>query len=368
MSRFELHPSWLERKIIHFDMDAFYASVEERKRPELIGKPLVIGGSPHSRGVVCTANYAARKFGIRSAMPCSKAYRLCPQAIFLAPNFNEYSEVSAQIHEVFKSYTAKIEPLALDEAYLDVTEIANDQSATSIAFDIQKQIKEKLGLSGSAGVAPNKLLAKLASDYEKPGGLTVVQPGQVMKFLESVRLRALHGVGPALEEKLLENNFKTCPDIWKTTIAELEKFLSERTAKWLYDSAHGIDQRPLQISRIRKSIGKEKTFSRDVDSWQLLYDDAVSLLYQLIASLHRKNLQAQTVTLKIKFNDFEQITRSVSLKQSSQQPADLLPALKKAFSRTKLMDKPVRLIGVNLSKLNREQLSKDHLLNTNSGA
>jgi len=254
------------RKIIHIDMDAFYASVEQRDHPQLRGKPVIVGGDPGSRGVVATCSYEARRFGIHSAMSSARAYRLCPQAIFVRPRFDVYRAVSAQIREIFHQHTDLVEPLSLDEAYLDVTE--NKQqiaSATWVAREILQQIYKQTALTASAGVSYNKFLAKLASDIDKPAGLTVVTPEQAEAFIGQLPVRRFHGIGRVTEKKLLARGIASGADLRRCSLAELEHLFGS-AGQYFYDIARGIDTRPVVPNRVRKSIGKETTLAEDCAS------------------------------------------------------------------------------------------------------
>lgn len=345
-----LHPTLLTRKIIHFDMDAFYASVEVRDNPDLAGKPLVVGGSPNSRGVVCTASYEARKFGVRSAMPCSQAYRLCPEAIFVKPDFERYSAESRKIREIFGRYTSIIEPLSLDEAYLDVTDNAFGLYATQIAKRIQDDILRELNLSGSAGVAPNKLVAKIASDINKPKGITVVMPEQVLKFMGSLPLRKIHGIGPATEKRLQKLGFHYCRDLWPWTRAALEEELGNM-GPWLYDRVRGIDDRAVRVHRERKSLGKEDTFSTDILDLEQLDRELVTLCESVEAALKKRGIQGKTIILKVKYSDFTQLTRSQTIESATDSATDILDVTRGLMRVTEAGRKKIRLLGVSLSNL-----------------
>ncbi|MBC7658999.1 MAG: DNA polymerase IV [Chitinophagaceae bacterium] len=346
------HPSLLERKIIHFDMDAFYASVEVRDNPSLAGKPLVVGGSPQSRGVVCTASYEARKFGVRSAMACATAYRLCPDAIFVPPNFDRYAAISKEIREIFGRYTAIIEPLSLDEAYLDVTLTTRERGlyATQIAKRIQDDIISELGLSGSAGVAPNKLVAKIASDINKPKGITVVPPEHVLKFMGSLPLRKIHGIGPATEKRLQKRNFHYCRDLWSWSESALEEELGNM-GPWLYKRVRGIDERAVAVHRERKSIGKEDTFAVDILELAALDRELVTLCEKLEVSLRKRSLLGKTIVLKVKYSDFTLLTRSQTIGSGTDSASEILEVARGLMRVTEAGRKKVRLLGVSLSNL-----------------
>lgn len=347
-----IHPSLYLRKIIHFDMDAFYASIEIRDNPSLKGRPVVVGGSPKSRGVVCTASYEARRFGIHSAMPCSKAARLCPDAIFLKPDFSKYSRVSDQIRGIFRQYTAIIEPLSLDEAYLDVTNNSQGLFAVKIAKMIQEDIRRHLGLSGSAGVAPNKLLAKIASDLRKPGGISVVLPEQVHSFMGPLPLRKIHGIGPVTNAKLQAVGYNQCRDIWAIPLHLLEKQIGN-LAPWLFNASRGIDERPLQTTWERKSLGKEETFQRDSMDTRELEQKLFGLCLGIVEDLAQEDLQGRTITLKVKYNDFRRITRSRSLPHPTGELAAIFNTAKDLLGHTEAGQRAVRLLGISLSNLEK---------------
>ncbi len=344
----EVHPSLLKRKIIHFDMDAFYASIEVRDDPNLLGRPVVVGGLPNSRAVVCTANYEARKYGIHSAMPCSQAFRLCPEAVFIKPNFEKYMAASLQMREIFKKYTPLIEPLSLDEAYLDVTNNEKGLYAVKIAKLIQDEIYEVSGLTGSAGVAPNKLLAKIASDMNKPKGLTVVVPEKAIIFMAELPLRKIHGVGPVTEKKLLSEGLQKCNDVWPYSFDELKIKLGNR-AQWLYDSSRGIDERPVETSRIRKSLGQEETFVADLLSVDELKLKLIDLSHQVSESLKERNLKGRTLTLKIKYADFTQITRRKTFIESINDESLLSQQAMELLIGTEAGIRKIRLLGLSVS-------------------
>lgn len=344
----EINPSLLKRKIIHFDMDAFYASIEMRDDPSLVGRPVVVGGSPQSRAVVCTANYEARKYGVHSAMACSKAFRLCPAAVFIYPNFEKYLAASIQIREIFKKYTTLVEPLSLDEAYLDVTHNNKGLYAVKIARLIQSEIYESTGLTGSAGVAPNKLLAKIASDIRKPNGLTVVLPEQALLFMEKLPLRKIHGVGPVAEKKLLAAGFQKCQDVWLHSLEGLKIKLGNM-GEWLYESSRGIDERPVEPSRIRKSLGQEETFAVDILSIEELRLKLASLCKEVSDNLRKKNLQGKTITLKVKYADFKIATKSKTVLVPTDEEEDLFKIGLELLNATQAGQRKIRLLGISIS-------------------
>lgn len=340
------------RKIIHIDMDAFYASVEQRDFPEYRGKPVVVGGSPDGRGVVAAASYEVRKFGVHSAMPAAKAVRLCPQAIFVKPRFDVYREVSGQIREIFFEFTDLVEPLSLDEAYLDVTENhPGIPSATIIAQKIRKRIKQKTDLTASAGVAYNKFLAKVASDINKPDGIAVITPEKAEAFLESLDIRAFHGIGAATEEKMNRLGIANGNDLkaWEE-IDLIEHF--GKAGRHYYRIVRGIDNRPVKAHRIRKSIGKERTFSDDIDDLGWIANFLEELAEKIAASMQDKNASGKTVTLKVRYDDFETITRSTSYNYHINDAKAIADSAKLLLEQTEVGQRKVRLLGITLSNLN----------------
>jgi DNA polymerase IV len=303
------HDSVTPRKIIHIDMDAFYASVEQRDNPNLRGKPVAVGGA-RERGVVAAASYEARKFGVRSAMASVTARRKCPELIFVKPRFEVYKAVSRQIREIFAEYTPLIEPLSLDEAYLDVTEnLTGIASATEAAKAIRARIREVTGLTASAGVSYNKFLAKLASDYDKPDGLFVIRPEQGADFVRDLAVARFHGIGPATSEKMRRLGIGTGADLRNKSCAFLQEHFGA-SGDWYYAISRGIDHRRVRPDRERKSVGAETTFFRDIDSPAEAREGLVPLIDKVWRYCERETLHGRTVTLKVKFNDFRQITRS----------------------------------------------------------
>lgn len=339
-----------QRKIIHVDMDAFFASVEQRDHPEYRGKPLIVGGQPDSRGVVAACSYEARQFGIHSAMPCARAYRLCPQAIFVRPRFEAYREVSGQIREIFWRYASEVEPLSLDEAYLDVSYTAEfNGSATLIAQAIKQAIQEETGLTASAGVSYNKFLAKIASDMDKPDGLYVIRPDQGKKFVETLPVGKFHGIGPATETKMKKLGIETGLDLRQKTLAELTDRFG-KSGQYYFNIARAIDERPVRSQRIRKSLGKETTFSKDILSVAELTAKLLDLADIVLENLAKQDLKARTVTVKVKYADFQQITRAQTIEHNIdiEDLRQLIPLLLK---RTEAGHKPIRLVGLSLSGL-----------------
>ena len=348
------------RKIIHIDMDAFYASVELRERPELRHLPVVVS-SHHPRAVICAASYPAREFGLRSAMPMSQARKLCPQLTVIAPDFEKYRAVSAQIHAVFQRYTAQIEPLSLDEAYLDVTEnLQNIASATEAAMRIRAEIFQATGLTASAGVAPNKFLAKVASDWNKPDGICVIKPSKVQAFIHGLPLHKIPGVGKVTQRKLHSMQLQTLGDLQ----AIEETVLIQHFGKYgrqLFLYAQGIDERPVQAERERQQISKETTFDDDLSLAQCAaYWD--SLIERVWLSLEKKRLQARGVTVKLKLKNFQVLQHSRSFKQALNSQQEMIQAVQLLLKEMQIpAQDQFRLIGVGLYQL-AEQQDKAQLL------
>ena len=339
------------RKVIHIDMDAFYASVEQRDHPELRQRPVIVGGDPNGRGVVATCSYEARKFGIHSAMPAARAYRLCPQAIFVRPRFSVYRQVSQQIREIFLSYTDLVEPLSLDEAYLDVTvNKFNIQSATWIAQEIRRKIRQTTGLTASAGISYNKFLAKIASDVNKPDGLTLVTPEQASDFIAALPIRRFHGVGRVTEKKMQQLGINTGADLLRFSLEDLHRYFGKAGAYYYY-IARGIDQRPVVPDRVRKSIGKETTLGEDLADRSRMLTILGGLSEQVAETLAAKQTSGLTLTLKVKYADFQQVTRSISREQAIESSEDILALAEELLKKTDAGEKSVRLLGVTVSHL-----------------
>lgn len=341
------------RKIIHIDMDAFYASVEQRDNPEYRNRAIIVGGRPEQRGVVAACSYEARAFGIHSAMSSSKAIRLCPEAIFLAPRFNAYRECSQGIHKIFHEFTELIEPLSLDEAYLDVSECQYAQgSATLIAKEIKYRIKERLNLIASAGVSYNKFLAKIASDMDKPDGLYVIKPEDAQDFIAELPIRKFFGVGKVTEKKMHKLNIFTGADLKVLELDVLEKYFG-KSGRYYYEVVRGNDTRPVNVSRQRKSIGKETTFQDDLLNKSEIYAVLKKICVQLADILKNKMLHAKTVVLKVKYDNFQLITRSKTLEQYIATEKQILDVLPELLKKTAVGERPIRLIGVSLNHLER---------------
>ena len=345
------------RKIIHVDMDAFYASVEQRDDPGLRGKPLIVGGKPQGRGVVAAASYEARRYGIRSAMPCAEALRRCPQAVFVPPRMARYREVSRGIHRIFADYTDLIEPLSLDEAYLDVTTPKTDHPyASRIAREIRARIAAELGLTASAGVGPNKFIAKLASDHKKPDGLTVVQPHEVLSFISTLPLRRLWGVGPATAERLLAMGVTTIGEVAALPLVRLESALGA-FGRFVHQLAQGQDARPVQSSRVARSRGAETTFGEDISDLEKLRDVLHGLAAEVSRALVRLERPARTITLKVRYASFDTVTRSKTLVTPIWAGDAIEEVAGALLHRTDAGTRPVRLVGVSASNLVESEVS-----------
>ncbi len=342
------------RKIIHIDMDAFYASVEQRDNPELKGKPVVVGGE-HERGVVAAASYEARKYGVRSAMSSVLAKRKCPKLIFVKGNFEKYKKVSSQIRDIFYEYTDFVEPLSLDEAFLDVTHAKKGKpSATLIAIEIKKRIKEVTGLTASAGVSYCKFLAKVASDINKPDGIFVIKPDEAESFLEKLEVKKFFGIGKVTAEKLQKQGVYTGADLKKKEQSDLIRQFG-KAGVYYYQIVRGIDNRPVISSRERKSLGAERTFHEDYSDLENLEKKLQDIEDELWRRLQKARTYGRTLILKIKFSDFEQITRSKTISDlfSSQNQihATALDLLKNEFPFVK----GVRLLGLSISNFPQKQ-------------
>lgn len=340
----------LTRKIIHIDMDAFYASVEQRDFPEYRGKPLVVGGLPEGRGgVVATASYEARKFGIRSAMTSKKAQQLCPDAIFVRPRFAAYKEVSQKIREIFSRYTDLIEPLSLDEAYLDVTvDKLNIGSAITIAEQIKNAIKDELNLTASAGVSINKFTAKIASDMNKPNGLTFIGPSRLEAFMEKLPVEKFFGVGKVTAEKMKMQGLFTGADLKQLSEQRLVQLFG-KTGKFFYKIVRGIDQREVQPNQEIKSISAEDTFMDDLGRGEELDDWLNQIATSAYKRLQYYQIYGRTLTLKVKYADFKIITRSRSFAHPIIELEQVLQIAKKLMENVDLSEKKVRLLGISFS-------------------
>jgi DNA polymerase-4 len=337
------------RRILHCDMDCFFAAVHMRDDPSLRGRPVVVGGDPDGRGVVAAASYEARMFGIHSAMPARTARHRCPEAVFLKPEFSRYRKESDRIFEIFRRFTQTLQPLSVDEAYLDVTDsLGGGGSATSIAKAIRSAVRSERGLVVSVGVAPNKLVAKIASDHDKPDGLTVVRPERVETFLAPLPVRRLHGVGPAAEARLKRLGVATVADLRAIPLEELEV----RFGSWghsLWESARGIDRRPVRTSRVRKSLSAEHTFRSDLRSAEEIDDALRAIAREVAGSLARRELAGRTVTLKVRYPDFTTPTRARTLNRPVNDETTLFEVARSLLTRTEAHRRSVRLLGLGVS-------------------
>ncbi len=349
----------LPRKILHIDMDAFYASVEQRDFPELKGKPVIVGGRPESRGVVAACSYEARRFGVHSAMPCSQAVKLCKNAVFQPPRFEAYRDASQGIHQVFKRYTSMIEPLSLDEAYLDVSEAAEKiGSATEVAQRIKREIKEDVNLTASAGVSFNKFLAKIASDMDKPDGLYVIRPEEAEAFVEQLEIRKFFGVGKVTEKKMHGLGIYTGADLKSLSEVQLQTEFGS-SGSYYYRVARGIDNRPVKAHRQRKSLGNETTFENNVVDKALIWSTLKNIAEKLEGYLEGKSLVARTITLKLRYSDFTLITRSHTRSRPYSTATEICDVLPELLKKTEVGQRPIRLIGITLAKLSASESELD---------
>jgi DNA polymerase-4 len=338
------------RRIIHLDMDAFYASVEQRDRPELRGKPVAVGGPAASRGVVAAASYEARAFGVRSAMPMSRAVRLCPTLEIVRPAFEKYRAVSQQVFGIYRSVTPLVEPLSLDEAYLDVTENAwGEPLAVSVARRLKQAIRDETGLTASAGVAPNKFLAKIASGWKKPDGLTVIAPARVEPFLRELPVEALWGVGPVTARRLRDAGITKLVEIRTADPAQLRQAVGSMT-EWLRALAHGDDDRPVQPDRASKSSSSECTYATDLTDLDRIREEIALLARENAEWLQRRGLAARTVTIKVRYEDFTTVTRSHS-RAPTDETDQIVERAVALLTKTAAGDRPVRLLGAGVHGL-----------------
>lgn len=340
------------RKIIHIDMDAFYASVEQMDNPELRGKPVAVGGS-ENRGVVSAASYEARKFGVRSAISGVLAKKYCPEIIFVRPRFDRYKEISSKIHRIFHEYTDLVEPLSLDEAYLDVTKNKKgNPSASLLAQEIRTRIFNEVGLTASAGISVNKFVAKIASDYNKPNGQKTVNPDEVEAFLEDLPIRKFYGVGKVTTEKMYQLGIFTGTDLKSKSLEFLEKHFGKSGA-FYYHVVRGIHNSEVKSSRIAKSVAAEHTFDVNLSSEIFMMEQLERIASSLEKRLKRYNVSGKTITLKIKYSDFSQQTRSKTLPYFISDKSLIMENVEELLYQEKMKDS-VRLLGISLSNLNTE--------------
>lgn len=337
------------RRIIHVDMDAFYASVEQRDNPELKGRPIAVG-HPDERGVVAAASYEARRFGVHSAMPSKRALKLCPSLVFVTPRFEVYKAVSAQMHDIFHEYTDIIEPISLDEAFLDVTDNKPGiDLAVTIAKEVKQKIRDRLSLTASAGISYNKFLAKIASDFRKPDGLFSIHPDSAMEFIARLPIEAFWGVGPVTAKKMHLHGINNGAELRRFGKDELRKLFGKNGAVY-YNFARGIDYRPVTPERVRKSVGCESTFDHDIYSDIDINHELAELSLNLQRRIERAGFKGRTLTVKIKFHDFSQITRSYSTNDAICYRDDIMKFAMNLVRTVNISaDNPVRLLGLSVS-------------------
>jgi DNA polymerase-4 len=340
------------RRILHIDMDAFFAAVEERRHPDLKGRPIVIGGrgDPDSRGVVSTASYAARKYGVHSGIPLRTAHKLCPEAVFLPVDYRSYARVSEEIKIILASVTPLMEDMGIDEAYLDLS--AMNRSPETIAGEIKRRIREATGLSCSIGIAPNKLLAKIASDLQKPDGLTVLAEDDIPEKIWPLPVRKLRGVGPKTEAVLKRMGIHSIGDLAVASVERLTERFGPSHGRYLHRAARGIDESPIITHWEPKSMGRETTFQRDLSRWQDIARALAHLTRQVASSLKAAGYRARTVTVKVRFSDFDTQTRARTLDGPSDSPDLLRRAAFECLGRFELK-KSIRLLGMRVSKLEK---------------
>ena len=342
------------RRILHIDMDAFFAAVEQKRRPELIGKPVVIGGSgdPTKRGVVATASYEARKFGIHSALPLKTAYSLCPRAVFLPVDYEAYARESQKVKIILRSVTLAMEDVGIDEAFLDISEI--DKVSDDISQSIKKVIRDETDLTCSIGIAPNKLLAKIASDMDKPDGLTVIMPEDILSILKPLPVRRLWGIGPKTEKYLKDVGIETVGELASLQMEALVDSFGPSYGNYLYHASRGIDDSPLITDWEPKSISRETTFQKDMASWQFIAKTLADLTKEVVTDMKDSSFKARTVTVKVRFSDFETVTRATTIPHATDREDEIRKAAFASLKRVELK-KRVRLIGMRASHLERTE-------------
>jgi DNA polymerase-4 len=339
-------------------MDCFYAAVHMRDDPSLRGKPVVIGGRPESRGVVAAASYEVRKFGVHSAMPSSRAIRLCPEAIFIPPDFRRYSKESEKIFAIYREITPLVQAVSIDEAYLDVTDhLGEAGTATAVAKEIRRRVREERELTVSVGVGPNRLIAKIASDFNKPDGLTVVRPEKVQAFLDPLPVRRLHGVGPATERALAELKVHTVAELRAVPLEDLTDRFGKH-GRTLYEFSRGIDDRPVETHQERKSLGTENTYAEDLTDLAGMEKEVDRMAEEVSNHLARSSFAACTITLKIRYDDFTTVTRSRTFPVPVWDRVTIALCARDLLSRTEAAARPVRLLGVTASNLVRERVAQ----------
>lgn len=339
----------MNRKIIHVDMDAFFASVEQRDCPELRGRPVAVGFDG-PRGVVSTASYEARRYGVRSAMPMVKAKRLCPELVVVPSDLGRYKEVSQSVHDIFREYTDIVEPLSLDEAFLDVTtNKPGMELASDIAMEIRLKIRDRLQLTASAGVSYNKFLAKVASDYRKPDGMYVIHPDKASEFIAGLKIEDFWGVGPKTARQMHRMGIFTGRQLRQCTLGHLIEVFGKQGAVY-YDFARGIDRRQVENVHIRKSVGCERTFAEDISRHSAVVIELYHVVMELTERLSRTGFEGYTLTLKVKFGDFGQVTRSVTQRKCLRTKDNILPLAKTLVEQVEYSSlRPIRLIGLSVS-------------------
>lgn len=335
------------RKIIHVDMDAFFASVEQRDRPELRGLPIAVGFDG-PRGVVSTASYEARRYGVHSAMPMSKAKRICPGLIVVSSDFSRYKEVSQRVRAIFNRHTEVIEPLSIDEAFLDVTDVESDMTPVEIAQDIRESIRNELHLTASAGVSYNKFLAKIASDMNKPDGMFVIRPDEATAFIAALPIEKFWGVGPKTAQTMHRMGIFNGLQLRRCSLNHLTEVFG-KAGRIYYDFARGIDNRQVEPVRLRKSVGCEQTFLDDLTKKSAVIIELYHLVTELVQRLRKSGFRGCTLTLKVKFYDFTQITRSLTSDKAFENKDDILPAVKRLMAQVDYSSRPIRLIGISVS-------------------
>lgn len=347
------------RRVLHCDMDCFYAAVHMRDDPALRGRPVVIGGRPESRGVVAAASYEVRRFGVHSAMPSARAKRLCPEAIFIPPDFRRYSRESEKIFAIYRELTPVVQAVSIDEAYLDVTDhLEAWGTATAVAKEIRRRVREERGLTVSVGVGPNRLIAKIASDFHKPDGLTVVRPHKVQEFLDPLPVRRLHGVGPATERALVELGIQTVADLRERPLDGLLDRFGLKHGRMLWEFARGIDDRPVETHSERKSLGTENTYAVDLKDPAEMEEEIGRMAVEVAAGLERRELAACTVTLKVRYADFTTLTRSRTFAFPVCSAPPIAAAARDLLRKTDAPARPVRLLGVTASNLIHGQMEQ----------
>lgn len=340
-----------QRKIVHIDMDAFFASVEQLDNPALKGRPVIVGGSPEGRGVVAACSYEARSYGVRSAMSAAKAIRLCPQAIIVRPHMSRYRQFSERIMTILHEYTDLVEPLSVDEAFLDLTvNFHNEPSASRLAQRIRHDIYSRTGLTASAGVSCNKFLAKVATDFNKPNGMTVIPPALVLEFLAELPIARFYGVGAATEKRMERIGIRTGGDLRCFSLEELT-FHFGKSGSFFYHICRGEDPRPVKTSSVRKSIGSETTLIKDLKDMRTIQKVLREQADSVAESLSRRALGGYTITLKVRYGDFTTITRSATVKTPLFTAVDLMSCLPKLLAATEAGRRPVRLLGLTVSSL-----------------